>query len=231
VVSIREKAKKYKEDTSETNNEKISDDIKEVIDEVTREKDKVKPFDMPQVKEKSKILSLEQKYLDNIPEWTRKPWMYITPVHDGQLSKWLEDWKDLILDYCRTLVKHVLSVSELQTVKPFANSDINKKLSQEQLIKIFDIMQEKGLARWLDDNKIRVHVYYKTIEEWAELMYNYLMKTGKAAEILTLFELQHMKQEWSSLPLESIRELISVLINRNQAKYVTKERDAISLIY
>lgn len=227
-MSIRERARKLREEKEKEEQQVVEEVIK---DQSQSKPQEVEPFPQPQVTQKTPVKEVDpyEQFLLQVPSWTKKPWMYIQPKHEGQLTSWVDAWSNLILDYCRLLVKHVLSIPELQTVEPFHNSTASKKLSQDQLITIFNSMESKGLSKWLDDNKIRVHIYYRTLEEWAEQMFDHLMNTGKAAEILTFFELEQMGQEWSSLPRESLIEVIEILISKNKAKYATKNKDAIQI--
>ncbi len=170
-----------------------------------------------------------QQFIANIPMWVNKPFMYIKPSHPGLLNSWLDSWESLIMDYARTLKIHIINIIELQSIYPFYNKKINKKLSKSNITYIFENMETKGVVRWIDENHILVRIYYKTLEEWKNIIIKYLFDTGMAAEILTIYELENTNQEWSNLPREDLIYIIESMVKDGVANWVGKSKDAISI--
>lgn len=223
-VSIREKARRLKE--KQTKQQETSQEIPEVRPEETP------VTSVTDVANKStpRELTAAEIFAMELPKWIKKPWMYVQPKHAGQLQSWLDSWSNLILDYCRIFKLHIITVSEIGNEHPFSNKLNNRELSRAQLRTIVNKMVEEGLVKWLDANQIRARVFYKTTDEWADAIYEYMMSTGKAAEVITLFELVNMEQEWSNLPREEIQEIFDKFVAANKATYVTTEKDAIEFI-
>ncbi len=227
-MSIRERAKKIKEKSEEDEEIELgeSSELKEPqasqlpVQEIKQEKIS-----------QAVALSQKEQFLQALPKWVSKPWMYVQPTHPNQLTSWIDGWKRIILDYCRIFVKHIINLAEIQTIYPFQNPTNGKSLSLSQLETIVDKMVEEGLAKWINNKKLLVRIYYKPIEQWADEIYTYLMETGRAAEILTLMEFRQMPTEWKNLPDEDLMTILSTYVQQGKAKFVTKEKDAVEFIF
>ncbi len=234
-MSIREKAKKYqkKEKESQQETDHPVDSPQSVVEEKQTQPITSQPITSEGI-QKTDVTTVpppELLFQQLIPGWVNKPWMYIKPSHPSQLNSWIQGWKKLILDYCRIFVKHVINLMELQNVHPFRNQKNGKTLSLPQLTTIIDSMVDEGLAKWLDDSKILARIYYKPIDQWADEIYNYLLETGKAAEVLTFMEFRQMDTDWSSLPEEDLKLILKSFVDEGKARFVTKEEDAVEFVF
>jgi len=181
------------------------------------------------VREKKTEVTPYQLFVQQVPEWTRKPFMYIIPKNERMKESWLEKWGDLVLLYCRTTISHVIALEELRTLEPFTNGNHGKKISLEQMQFLIDDLIRKELAKWLDDSKLRARIYYKTLEEFAEMLIKYIFDRGLDTEyLITLKELRGFEQEWSSLPDEDLDELLKILEKQKKVKPMDKQREAFS---
>lgn len=226
-MSTKERPKK-KEDpvkTKDSSSEWLDNmDLKEVKPEIKSDK-------MQSSVEISKIELLQQQFIEKVPSWVNKPWMFVQPTHQSHLKSWIESWKSVIVDYSEHFNLHVISLTELQGEYPYKNTKINKKLSKSQLNYIVDDMVNTGVAQWLDDNHILVRVYYKTRDQWKEIIVSFLFDKGYAAEVITFFELENMEELWSSLPRDEIKYIFQLLIEEGRAKWADSSKDSFKLIY
>lgn len=170
-----------------------------------------------------------RNFLKNLPSWIKVPWVYVTPKLEAQKRNWLDNWTSLLLDYCHTTITHVITLEEIRRLHPFKNKDNGRSLSLEQLKQVIYDLEEKKLARWLEP-EIRARIYWKTNEVFAQELYNYMINTGKAIEYWTLLDLKKEYQEWSNLPLDELRAVIDVLVNKKLAKWLDSEKTTIQFL-
>lgn len=243
-MSTLEKKKNDKERTEKLDIKKlkeekeISDDKLKLIEasikglEITEEDLKTT---MPVVKAITKIdLSKEQRaYLevefeDSLPKWVKAPWMYIKPKKESQVESWLESWSAIVLDYSRIFVIHIININEIRNVHPFNNTINNKKMSLKQVREVIDHLVQQSVAKWLDEKtKTRARIYWKTNEEWADNLLDFMIETGRVVEIHSLFDLSQLQQQWSDLPADDLIIVCEMLVENKVAKWLNKEKTII----
>ncbi len=221
-MSVKERPRKEKKDISKVVDKK--DTITKPSEPIQVNKQKI------EVVSEQKVVNKLEEFINNLPGWVNKPWMFIQPTHAGHLQSWKESWKTLIIDYSSHFKLHIISIIELQDQFPFNNNKIRKQLTKPQLDIIVNDMVENGLAKWIDDHHIIVRVYYKTNEQWKEIIVAYLFDTGYAAEVLTFYELQNMGEDWSTLPISEFVEIFDTLVEEGRAKWVGSTKDSFKLI-
>ncbi|MHA2092543.1 MAG: hypothetical protein ACW98K_16985 [Candidatus Kariarchaeaceae archaeon] len=234
-MSVKERPKKNKEESSETKKSKTVD---EWLDNVSV--DEVDPMlqtetvvdSTPKVEEitQEDLERRTQKFQSTLPSWTSKPWMYVQPTNQSQLKSWLDSWSKVILEFSRIMTIHVININELITIHPFKNNQNSKQLTNDQVLIIVDDMVSSQQAKWLDENKILVRIYFKTNDQWSGIIMKHLMDTGLAAEVLTLYELEKLNQDWSSLPRQELVEIFDILVSKNRAQWVGDSKDALTFI-
>lgn len=235
----KEKEKKEDLDIDKLKEEKdISDEKLKLIEasikglEITEEDLKAT---MPVVKTITEIdISQEQRavleveFEDSLPKWVKAPWMYIKPTKESQVDSWLESWSAIVLDYSRIFVIHVININELRNVHPFNNTKINKRLSLDQVREIIDQLVKQNVAKWLDEKtKTRARIYWKTNDEWADHLLDFMIETGRVVEIHSLFDLSQLDQHWSELPADDLVIVCEMLVERKVAKWLNKEKTII----
>ena len=216
----------------------ISDDKLKLIEasikglEITEEDLKAT---MPVVKAITKVdLSKEQRafleveFEDSLPKWVKAPWMYIKPKKESQVESWLESWSAIVLDYSRIFVIHIININEIRNVHPFNNTINNKKMSLKQVREVIDHLVKQSVAKWLDEKtKTRARIYWKTNEEWADNLLDFMIETGRVVEIHSLFDLSQLQQQWSDLPADDLIIVCEMLVENKVAKWLNKEKTII----
>ncbi len=243
-MSTLEKKKSDKERTEKLDIKKlkeekeISDDKLKLIEasikglEITEEDLKAT---MPVVKAITKVdLSKEQRafleveFEDSLPKWVKAPWMYIKPKKESQVESWLESWSAIVLDYSRIFVIHIININEIRNVHPFNNTINNKKMSLKQVREVIDHLVKQSVAKWLDEKtKTRARIYWKTNEEWADNLLDFMIETGRVVEIHSLFDLSQLQQQWSDLPADDLIIVCEMLVENKVAKWLNKEKTII----
>ena len=230
-MSVKERPKKNKEEENKpqaSQKKPSTDDWLDTYEEKPIEKVKPEVITKPDEIVIAEIDTNLQEFMETMPTWIKKPFMYVQPTHVNLLGSWLESWENLILEYTQIFNIHVINVNEMRSIFPFDNLENKKQLTKKQLEFIFTKMEERGSARWLDDNHIIVRVYYKTINQWKELIFTYLKDSGQIVEVLTIEEFEQMKKEWSNLPREDLIEIFEIFISEGLARWIGENRDTIA---
>ena len=250
-MSIKERPRTKKEG-KEKRKEETEESVNEWLDNITIEQENiVENQHVEDIVSKTNTVKLEEKeivkveigkiveiqkepeidiFVVKLPNWIKRPWMYVQPTNENQLGSWINSWTTLILDYSRSYKIHIINITQLMKIYPFSNPDISKDLTLNHLNTIIEQMVDENLAKWIDDNKISARIYYLTNLQWAEKIMKYLINTGYAAEIMTFFELQKLDQEWSTLPKSELVEIFNLLVLDGRAKWVGDGKDTLSFI-
>ncbi|XP_064868688.1 vacuolar protein-sorting-associated protein 25-like isoform X1 [Oncorhynchus nerka] len=125
-------------------------------------------------------------------EW---PWQYnfppfftLQPNVDTR-QKQLAAWCSLALSYCRHHKLYTLDIMEVQECPVFNHKNIDRKLSTEAILIVFEELRKKGNLEWLDKNKTQCLVMWRRPEEWGKLIYQWVSKNGMVNTVFTLYEL------------------------------------------
>ena len=164
-----------------------------------------------------------------LPAWVQKPWRWMVP-EDPQLNQqWLLTWGDFLFDFARVLNIHIVDLQEISLVYPFHNAVLRKKLTTKQLALISEFLIEQGKAKWWNDQKSRLRVYWKTLQSHAEDLYGFAFQNGY--DMVTIFDIVKMNQSWSTLPPRDIRELMEIMVLTNKAQWADSEQKTIEFQY
>ncbi|MHA1214954.1 MAG: hypothetical protein ACTSR2_04510 [Candidatus Hodarchaeales archaeon] len=164
-----------------------------------------------------------------IPSWVSKPWRWMTPENPQHKEQWLTTWGEFILDFARVLNIHVVDLQEISLVYPFHNPLLRKKLTIPQLVVIAEYLIELNKAKWWDENKTRLRVYWKTLNAFSEELYEYAFQNGY--DMVTIMDIVKMKQSWSSLPRKEIYNIMKLLVDSNKASWADSDRKTIEFHY
>lgn len=125
-------------------------------------------------------------------EW---PWQYSFPpfftiqLHNETRMKQIAAWRTLVLDYHRIRKQYLLDIREAQRAPVFNNTAIDRKLPLEGIVMILEDLAKTGNAEPLDKQKHRWHIYWHTLEEWADMVYSWVQSCGMVNTVCTLYEI------------------------------------------
>lgn len=116
------------------------------------------------------------------PSFTRQP----VP---STCEKQIQLWCDLIRDYCR--VHHIfwLDIAKAQESQLFRNDAIDRRLSSDDIVYFLSQLVARGEGEW-DANKTSCLVYWRKPREWGELIFQWVQKTARGGEVLTIKEIR-----------------------------------------
>jgi len=140
------------------------------------------------------------------------PFFTLQPVLNTRKQQ-LQLWGDLILDYSKAKKKYEYDVTEKNEL--FVNQKINRKLNPEAIRAIFEDLVDRGNAEWQDKEKRRITIYWRRPEEWGNLIYQWVDKSGKNNSVLTVYEIQQgedtEKQEFHGLETKLLLKALKSL--------------------
>jgi len=176
-----------------------------------------------------KELSGYEKLLEVYPwlEEKRYEFMYSIPSKKELLSdyeSWKKEWSKVFFDYARYAILHVIYVKQVAGDIPFSKfQDRNKAINV-----IADELINQGLAKYLTKKKDQLRIYWKTLDSWAEDLYNWAYDEGKLDPIM-VFEIRDAKLEFSNLPRDDLEEIFKILAKNRKGKVIKSDEGQIAL--
>uniref|UniRef100_S4PLQ4 Vacuolar protein-sorting-associated protein 25 n=1 Tax=Pararge aegeria TaxID=116150 RepID=S4PLQ4_9NEOP len=124
------------------------------------------------------------------------PWQYNFPPfftiqpHAETRAKQLEAWQQLIAIYLKSNKQSTIDIREASNSPLFNNTSINRKLSPESILTILEDMAKSGKAAPVDKSKNVWEIYWHSLDEWGNMIYNWANINGMNNTVCTLFELR-----------------------------------------
>ncbi len=167
-----------------------------------------------------------------LPTWIEKKYYWARPdprKHPDLHQSWLEEWGSFLLKWAEATRTHVVSIPHLISEFPFNNPIIKAKLLEPEIREICEHLIYKNLAKWYDKTKRRLRIYWKTLEEFAEDLYDWAFLRGES--FATLMDLVQAGQPWSNLPPKELQQLMEFLVKERRAEWADEEKRTIQFIY
>ncbi|MGY5853407.1 MAG: hypothetical protein RTU92_07585 [Candidatus Thorarchaeota archaeon] len=163
-----------------------------------------------------------------LPNWgdsIQTEWMYHIPIREEDREMWAEEWSDFMIVWCREKDVHVMSFSLFVGEPPF--NELHSKIDAFRLIgeKIVD----KDVGKWLEGKKRRLRVYWRFLEEWADVLYQWALERGAVRIDVKSLIIQNARESFSKLPEDEIHSVLELLVDRGHAEWVDKKKGAIIL--
>lgn len=106
--------------------------------------------------------------------------------------KQAELWGSVILGYCQHKRIFALDIDAAEKTVLFNNESIKRKLNKEAITFFLDHLVGQGKAEWTDKRaKKRCIIFWRTPNEWADIIWKWVFDHGYTDSVLTVFELQH----------------------------------------
>lgn len=163
-------------------------------------------------------------------EW---PWQYdfppfftIQPNSDTKVKQ-IEAWCDLILAYHRHHSKSTLRIADAQSSPLFSNKTLNRNLSQDGIMEVLSALERRGNLQWKDKTKTSCTIVWKTLDQWADVIYAWIFQRGMVNTVFTIFELCHGEetegQEFHGIEDHIFLSALSILQKRGKAELIGDE--------
>ena len=241
-MGVRERKKektKTKETTSTVEKEKV--ESAPSVDEIIIEEEVHSPEVVVEISEPTETEEPEVKIevvdetatktvvteLDFImPDWgdiEETEWMYGIPTREEDKLLWAEEWADFLLEWTEGNNVHILSLATFIGEPPF--KDLRNKVDSFNAIAA--VLIDKQVAEWIDKKKRQLRVYWRPLEDWADILYQWALKKGKLRLDVKSIVIQEVKEDFASLPEKYIHIVLALLVKKGVAEWIDEKKGAI----
>ncbi len=203
--------------TYEQNAAQIEIELREIELEIVKEREAV-----------TQEISTYELLLNDYPwlEEKRYIFMYSIPNKKTDLKdyeSWKNEWSKVLFDYARYAILHILYLRQTGSEKPFSNFEDRKQALEE----IAEELINKEQAEWLSKNKEKLRVYWKSLDNWAEDIYEWAMEISPLEPIL-VFEIRESNRAFSKLPNDDIIKIFKMLEKDNRGRIIRLDDGQVS---
>ncbi|NWF95117.1 MAG: hypothetical protein HXY34_03155 [Candidatus Thorarchaeota archaeon] len=163
-----------------------------------------------------------------LPSWgTSKDseWMYTIPSRREDLELWAEEWADFLLKWSQSRRLHVVSVAVFLAEMPF--KDIVGKSDAFRILG--DRLVDQDMAEWWDNKHRQLRVYWRPLEDWADMVYSWSLRTGSVLIDVGTLIVQEYDEEFGTLPERDLHRVMDILVSTKRAEWVDQKRGAVRL--
>ncbi|MHA1428279.1 MAG: hypothetical protein ACTSQI_20025 [Candidatus Helarchaeota archaeon] len=214
---LEEKRKRIELEKKLSELEQLNFKLQEILDtsQIKAKHRKTREEILQELKEKHKFAFNSDEY----------PWMYniVSLKSEEELVEWCQEWANFLIDYAKAFLIHVVDIVNLVTEPPFTEFKQNR---ESYLKKIFDYLATRTtLAEWSNTEKTRLRIYWRSLEEWSEQLFDFMYLIG--TEVATLFDIKTYGEEiaegFATLPARDIIKIIDILVRNKQAAWIDKK--------
>lgn len=149
------------------------------------------------------------------------PYFTLQPVQETR-DKQSSLWQALILQYCRSQKVYIVLAAGEDENPLFVNNAIDRRANREARTYFLSGLVESGRAAWLDKEKNRCLILWKTPKEWAAAIYDWARSFGLNDSVFTIDDLSAGDEvqgtELEGLPREIIVPALKLLEAHGQAR-------------
>ena len=164
-----------------------------------------------------------------MPSWggtDQSEWMYGIPPREEDRDLWAEEWADFLLLWTEHNSVHVLSLATFIAEPPF--KDLRNKV--DSFKKISKVLIDKEVAEWTDRKKRQLRVYWKPLEDWADFLYEWALKTGKLRLDVKSIVIQESGESFAKLPEKDLYIVLALMVEKEFAEWIDKKKGAVLVI-
>jgi len=236
------KEKRREKTKEEEKPEPVETEIQPIVEEVTEqaigetltpevvvESEIKKPSEVvEEVDPKITETAVEVSILESIlmPSWggtEQSEWMYGVPPREDDRDLWAVEWADFLLQWTEHNAVHVLSLATFIADPPF--NELRNKVDSFKMIA--QVLIDKEVAEWSDRRKRQLRVYWRPLEDWADLIYEWALNTGKLRLDVKSIVIQESGENFAKLPEKDLYVVLALMVEKNQAEWVDKKNGAI----
>ena len=197
------------QETYKQNAVQIEKELQEIELEIIREKGVV-----------AREISTYELLLNDYPWLEEKRYVFMFSLPNKKIDlkdyeSWKNEWSKVIFDYARYAILHILYLRKLESEKPFSKFDNRNSALKE----IAEELVNKEQAEWLSKSKEKLRVYWKSLDNWAEEIYDWAMEISPLEPIL-LFEIRESNKEFNTLPHNDILKIFKILEKDKRGKII-----------
>jgi ESCRT-II complex subunit VPS25 len=173
----------------------------------------------------------------SFPTYTTFPPFYTLQPNLTTRARQLSLWSQLILSYAAHNRLFRLSLSS-PPPDLFANPAIHRGLSEPDIRNVLDHMAlpaNGSRVEWIPagsraERSASCWVYWRTLAEWADLIYGWVDETGQKGSVLTVYELREGEavgsKEWVGMEEDMLKKVLGVLVKKGRAQIFGQDEGA-----
>ncbi|CAG9580917.1 unnamed protein product [Danaus chrysippus] len=139
-------------------------------------------------------------------------------------SKQLQAWQELISEYMKATKQSTIDVRESQNSPLFNNTAIDRRLSPEGVLTVLEDMAKSGKAAPIDKSKNVWEVYWHSLDEWGNMIYNWASSNGLNNTVCTLYELREgdntVGEEFHGLDMNILIKALKALSSNGKCELI-----------
>lgn len=171
------------------------------------------------------------------PAYTSFPPFYTLQPNLTTRARQLELWSSLITSYCAHHKLFKLSLSSPPS-DLFNNTSIKRSLKPNDIRTVLEHMSQPStgaLIEWIapvsrGEQSNTCWVYWRSLGEWADTIYNWVDETGQKGAVLTVYELREgdavKSRKWQDIDENLLRKILGVLVKRGKCQIFGQEETA-----
>lgn len=163
------------------------------------------------------------------PSWgdvEETEWMYSVPSREKDMDLWANEWSDYLLEWSENKRVHMMSLATFIAEPPF--KDLRDKV--DSFRKIASVLVDKEVAEWRDRKKRQLRIYWRPLEDWADLIYQWAIKTGKLRLDVKSIVIQESAEDFSNLPEKDIHIVLALMVKKGLAEWVDQKKGAVIIL-
>ncbi|KAK1306101.1 Vacuolar protein sorting-associated protein 25 [Acorus calamus] len=115
------------------------------------------------------------------------PYFTLQPVRETR-EKQVQLWKELILDYCRTLKVFTIGLEE--DFPLFSNPEIQRTLTHEAREVFLSALVSEGRAEWINKGHKKCLILWMRIQDWADCVLRFVRDNGLEDSVMTVEDIR-----------------------------------------
>lgn len=178
------------------------------------------------VANETEVERLESAPVVLMPPWgspEESEWMYGVPPREEDRILWAEEWSDYLLQWAELKQIHVLSLAAFISEPPF--KDLRNKVDSFKMIS--EALIDKEVAEWSDRRKRQLRIFWRPLEDWADLIYEWSLKTGKLRLDVKSIVIQESKEGFAKLPENDLHIVMALMVEKGFAEWIDKKKGAV----
>ncbi|GAB7365526.1 hypothetical protein MBLNU230_g6599t1 [Neophaeotheca triangularis] len=171
------------------------------------------------------------------PTYTSFPPFYTLQPNITTRARQLTLWSQLVLSYCS---HHRIFRLPLSSLPPdlFTNRTISRSLSAADTMALLTWMslpENQSRVEWVPpaakgEKSSACWVLWRSLGEWADVLYGWVEETGQKGSVLTVYELREGEaiggREWVGMDEELLQKVLGVIVKRGKAQIFGQEESA-----
>lgn len=149
------------------------------------------------------------------------PPFYTKQPNQETFASQKQQWQNFILSYCKHHKLYKIPLTQETLATPlFRNETINRTVKMDLLKEVMDDMTAQKSAEYTTKKKDEVLIFWRTPDEWANLMTGYITETGQTGTVMTNYDVTEegtLGEDFKNMDLVMLRRIIEVLTKRGKA--------------